>query len=98
MRRSCKPVQPCYTCPLNLGDHCWLYTYPRGQWRGRRCPAFENEEVIRRFREWQKEPTVKTRRDLRRECFRRRKRSALYHDPVPPGGRDERKRFMRDGQ
>jgi hypothetical protein len=28
-----KPVRKCHGCPLNLGRHCWVFQYPRGQWR-----------------------------------------------------------------
>jgi hypothetical protein len=71
MRLSAKPVRKCHACLLNLDDRCWLYRYPRGQWRGeKRCSAFANEEVYRQFREWQKQPQVKTRKELRREFFR----------------------------
>jgi hypothetical protein len=71
MRRGSKPVRKCYPCLLNLGDRCWLYVYPRGQWReGRRCPGFENEAIYSEFEKWRKSPTVKTRKELRREFFR----------------------------
>jgi hypothetical protein len=73
MRRGGKPVNKCYTCLLNMGDHCWFYQYPRGQWRsGKTCSAFENDEAYRQFKEWQKQPIVKTRKELRREFFRRK--------------------------
>lgn len=83
MRRTCKPVRSCHACLLNLGDHCWLYKYPRGQWRGgRTCPAAGDAAIHEEFRRWQKQPDVKTRKELRRELFRSRKRSELYKDPV----------------
>ena len=73
MRSSIKPVRKCSKCLLNLEDHCWLYENPREQWRGRkRCPGFENDDVYLDFKEWQKLPTVKTRRELRREFFRKK--------------------------
>jgi len=73
MRYSVKPVRKCHACLLNLGDRCWLYDYPRGQWRDKKgCHAFENEEIYAEFRQWQKQPTVKTRRELRREFFKRK--------------------------
>lgn len=81
MRRSAKPVHECYACLLNLGDDCWLYRYPRGQWRGRRCSARDDAEIHERFLVWQKQPSVKTRRDLRREVFRRRRKHA-HRDPL----------------
>ena len=86
MKVSRKPVRKCHACLLNQGDHCWLYRYPRGQWRGRkRCPAFDDAEVHRRFREWQKQPTVKSRKELRREFFRTRRRTEVRR--TGPGGR-----------
>ena len=78
MHRNRKPVHECYTCLLNLGDSCWLYEYPRGQWRnGRTCPAFENEAVYDEFRRWRKQPQVKTRKVLRREFFRTKPRTVV---------------------
>lgn len=74
MKASQKPVRKCHRCLLNLGDHCWLYRYPRGQWRdGCRCWAFENETVYAGFRTWRKQPTIKTRKELRRLVHRRRR-------------------------
>ncbi len=71
MRASVKPVRACHACLLNVGDRCWLYRYPRGRWRnGRRCGALNNETVYARFREAQKEPDVKTLKELRRRVFR----------------------------
>lgn len=73
MRQSIKPVRKCYKCLLNLEDHCWLYKCPRNQWRDKNgCPAFENDKIYRDFREWQKQPVVKTRRELRRDFFRKK--------------------------
>jgi hypothetical protein len=73
---SLKPVRNCHSCLLNMGDHCWLYRYPRGQWRSdHRCRAFDNETVYDGFRLWQKQPDVKSRRELRRLVHRQRKRS-----------------------
>lgn len=75
MRQTSKPVHKCYSCLLNLHDHCWLYKYPRGQWRGgRACSAFENEELYDQYRTWCKQPSVKTRKELRREFFRTKPR------------------------
>ncbi len=72
-RSSQKPVRKCHACLLNLGDHCWLYAYPRGQWRlDRSCRAFGNEEIYEAFRRWQKQPAVKSRKDLRRMVHRQR--------------------------
>lgn len=73
MRQSIKPVRSCYTCLLNLGDHCWAYDYPRNQWRGKNeCQAFENEDIYNEYRAWQKLSTVKTRRELRRVFFKKK--------------------------
>lgn len=85
MRRSGKPVRKCHSCRLNLGDQCWVYKAPRGQWRdGRRCPGFENAVLYRQYAEWQKQPTVKSRKELRREFFRTKKRSLLRHSTPGP--------------
>lgn len=73
MRQSIKPVRKCYKCLLNLEDHCWIYKCPHIQWRDKKgCPAFENDEIYREFREWQKQPVVKTRKELRRDFFRKK--------------------------
>jgi len=78
MKKSAKPVRKCHACLLNLGDHCWIYHYPRGQWRGaRRCQAFDDEALHAEFRAWKKQPAVKTRRELRQEFFRTRKKDGV---------------------
>lgn len=83
MHQSAKPVRKCHPCLLNMGSYCWLYQYPRGQWRdGKRCRGIENEDLHRQFEHWRKEPDVKTRHELRREFFRGRKRANVHHDPV----------------
>ena len=77
-KHSAKPVRKCHACLLNLGEHCWLYQYPRGQWRqGRRCRAVDDEVLHARFRTWQKQPSVKTRRELRQEFSRTKKKDGL---------------------
>ena len=74
MKQSRKPVRNCHSCPMNLGDHCWLYRWPRGQWRGdRSCSAREDEAALGAFHDWQKAPDVMTRKDLRRELHRQRR-------------------------
>jgi hypothetical protein len=73
MQTSHKPVRKCHACVLNLDDHCWLYTYPRLQWRdGKTCQAKEDEKIHREFETWQKQPQIKTREEIRREVFRSR--------------------------
>jgi len=72
MKRTGKPVRKCYKCLLNLGDQCWLYAYPRGQWRGKRCTGFENEAAYEEYRRWLKDPVILTRRELRKAAFRSR--------------------------
>lgn len=75
MHKSGKPVRKCHNCLLNLGDHCWLYADPRGQWRGgKHCRAYGDEAVYEQFRKWSRQPVVKTRHELRRIVFRSRKR------------------------
>jgi hypothetical protein len=76
MRKSGKPVRKCGRCPLNQGDHCWGFLYPREQWNHRKCPAFENELACRLFRDWEQEIPVRTRKKIRREMFVRRKAPA----------------------
>jgi hypothetical protein len=68
MYRSKKPIQKCYSCELNLGDHCWLHENPREQWAGGRCPDFENEAAYRRYQDWLRQPHVKTLKDIRRSA------------------------------
>jgi len=71
---------------LNRADHCWIYAYPRGQWRGHRtCPGFKNESLYAAFRQWEKRPTIKTLKDIRRDFFRTRRRTEIHH--VTPGER-----------
>jgi len=72
-----KPVRKCHGCGLNLGDHCWLYAYPRGQWRGERCcRAYGDAALYAALGEWRKRPDVKTRKTLRRETRRQRSESS----------------------
>ena len=79
MRTSRKPVRKCHACRLNLGDHCWLYTYPRLQWRdGKTCHAMDDETILHEFETWQKQPRIKTREEIRREMSRARTKK---HDP-----------------
>ena len=86
MRISAKPVRRCHKCTLNLGDRCWLYKYPRGQWRGdRRCRAFENGRILEDFETWRKQPQVKTRKELRREFFRSSKKTGEHHNHFESG-------------
>ena len=81
MKKSRKPVRKCHACPLNLGEHCWVYLYPRGQWRdGRHCPGFSDAGLHASFEDWSKEPSVKTRKELRREFFRTRRRTELRRE------------------
>jgi hypothetical protein len=81
MKRSIKPVRKCHSCLLNLDDHCWKYSSPRDQWKDRACSGFENEEIYAQFREWEKQPDIKTRKELRRESFRSRgKKGPNMHD------------------
>ena len=85
MRSTIKPVRKCHSCLLNLDDHCWLYKSPRSQWRNSRaCPAFENEKVYQDFRDSQKEPKIKTRKELRRAFFRSRRRAVVRREPGSP--------------
>jgi len=72
MKRTRKPVRRCNKCLLNLGDECWLYAYPRGQWRGRDCPGFGNDLVYAEYRRWLKDPVIMTRREIRKAAFRSR--------------------------
>jgi len=69
VRKSLKPVRKCGKCPLNQGDFCWGFAYPRGVWRKGACPAFGNEAAQGLFYSWEKDPPVKTRRQIRRESF-----------------------------
>lgn len=79
MKYHHKPVRRCHGCGLNLGDHCWLFAYPRGQWRGnKRCWAYGDKTLYAALEEWRKRPTVKNRKMLRRETYRQR--------AVSPGG------------
>ena len=78
VRTSAKPVRKCHGCLLNLGDHCWHYRYPRGQWRhGRTCSARDNTDLHAQFREWQEAPTYATRRELRQRYFRTKRRKGV---------------------
>ena len=86
MRLSRKPVRKCHACLLNLGDHCWLFESPRGQWRDhKRCGAIDDPAIHERFRLWQKQPTVKSRKDLRREYFRGQPRRRRAPGDRPKG-------------
>ena len=79
MNTGPKPVHFCYTCLLNLGDHCWKYAGPRRQWSRKKCPGFDNKILYRQFREWQEAPHVKTRKDLRRDAFRASQAEPVIH-------------------
>ena len=73
MHQNEKPVRKCHGCPLNMGRHCWIFLYPRGQWRAGRVCRFRNDEVVHRaYVQWCNRPTVKSRKVLRREEHRGR--------------------------
>ena len=87
MRRSAKPVRKCHACLLNLGERCWAYASPRDQWRdGQRCPGVDDAELHAQFRTWLKRPQIKTRKELRQEHSRARKRPATYAARRPKRG------------
>ncbi|MFU8780861.1 MAG: hypothetical protein ACNA71_07530 [Kiritimatiellia bacterium] len=66
-----KPVRKCHGCPLNLGAHCWVFQYPRGQWRGGKdCRLRNDQDVHAAYVQWCNRPTVKSRKMLRREEHR----------------------------
>ncbi|MGI6088355.1 MAG: hypothetical protein ACOYCD_10520 [Kiritimatiellia bacterium] len=69
-KRRFKPVRACHACMLNLGIFCWVYADPRRQWRWRQCPGFDNPEMYKALMEWQQEPHVKTRKQLRQDTGR----------------------------
>ncbi len=67
---SHKPVRKCHACPLNIGDRCWGYSNPRAMWRRKRgCPAIGDAQLLELFLLWKKQASVKSRRDIRRECI-----------------------------
>lgn len=71
MRQHHKPVRKCHGCPLNMGHHCWVFLYPRGQWRdGHDCRLRHDVAVHEAYRQWCNRPTVKSRKMLRREEHR----------------------------
>ena len=81
MHRTHKPVHKCYSCLLNLGDHCWEYEYPCDQWGSkRRCPGNDNEELHAKYREWASTPHVKTRKELRRDLFHHERHNEEHHN------------------
>jgi hypothetical protein len=78
MRYGTKPVRRCHACPLNRGDSCWLFVYPRGQWReGRSCAARDDQEIHEAYWKWERRPVVKSRKELRREFFRVKQRKVI---------------------
>ena len=81
MRLHAKPVRKCHACLLNLGDSCWKYKSPRDQWRGgKTCPGFGNEALYLEFHAWQKQPTVKSGKEIRRDVFRGRRKPRRFGD------------------
>ncbi len=66
-----KPISKCYSCELNLGDHCWLHESPRDQWdRYNQCPSFEDPEQYRAFQKWLKQPSVPARHQRKKRGSR----------------------------
>jgi hypothetical protein len=81
MRLHLKPVRKCNACLLNLGASCWMFESPRKQWRGgKTCPGLDNEDFYRDFRIWQKRPTVKSGKEIRRDVFRGRRKTRRFGD------------------
>ncbi len=76
MHYHAKPVRKCHGCLLNEGDRCWLFAYPRGQWRnGRLCRAVGDDTLHKAYAQWKKQPDVKDRKTLRRETHRGRQQA-----------------------
>ena len=85
MNRSAKPVRKCHACPLNLGRTCWAFAVPREQWRRHAvCPGLHDTALHQLHRDAQKQASVLTGKDLRRQRVGRRRLGAMPgHEGVP---------------
>ena len=80
LRPTHKPVRKCHACLLNQGDRCWGFANPRAQWRRKRgCPGFGNARVASLYQLWKKQASIKTPRDIRRECIHHRPPEPVYY-------------------
>lgn len=73
MDRNVKPIKKCGKCPMNLGKRCWVCVSPRDEWSdGHECAAVNDEAVLRKFKEWRKNPTTTKPADLYRVFLRKK--------------------------
>jgi len=50
MNITTKPVKRCGGCELNFRSFCGVFEVPRLKWDRGRCPGFNDEETIMRFK------------------------------------------------
>lgn len=94
MRRSPKPVHECYDCPLNLGESCAVYEFPRQMWHGRKkCPGYRNEEMYQQWLAEQVRHQDKMDALQRRQEMRLRQAEAAHEDGHVNPKRPERSGF-----
>jgi len=72
MKLTKKPVHACRDCGLNLGDHCGVYDCPHDMWRRRKCPGFQNEEMLKDYQDYVARHPEESSRAERREAAKRR--------------------------
>ena len=45
-----KPIRRCNGCGLNLRSHCGVFDAPRLMWDRGKCPGYNNEEMLMRYK------------------------------------------------
>jgi len=45
-----KPIRRCNGCQLNLRSHCGAFGVPRLMWDRGKCPGYNNEEMLMRYK------------------------------------------------
>ncbi len=71
-----------------MGKRCWKFEFPKEQWSGgKKCIGFGNKEFYAEYERYLAEPSVKTRREIRREIFRGNKVKSPFYRLRKKGGR-----------
>jgi len=85
MKFGPKPVRKCRGCALNLRDRCAVFDCPHDMWHNRkRCPGYNNEELIRKFEEEEEKRRQKQQKEKRRFEMKLRQTETHHQGVIHP--------------